>query len=111
MATGAAAKSSGFEWRTLLGPTHNWSIPTAELSTTAQQRNLTECCELCSEPIGDGRAFTTNSAGQRAMHTACLCDQEPTSKEHRPAGRTWDHLLKFVSARLQVSVHLTRITR
>jgi hypothetical protein len=45
------------------------------------------------------------------MHTACLGDQEPTSKEHRPAGRTWNHLLKFVSARLQVSVHLTRITR
>ena len=29
MATDAAAKSYGFEWRTLLGPTHNWSIPAA----------------------------------------------------------------------------------
>ena len=111
MATGAAAKSYGFEWRTLLGPTHNWSIPTAELSTTTQQRNSTECCELCCEPIGDGRPFTTNSAGQRAMHIACLGDQEPTRKENRPAGRIWDHLLKFVSARLQVSVHLTRSIR
>ena len=111
MATDAAAKSYGFEWRTLLGPTHNWSIPTAELSQTTQQRNVTECCELCCEPIGDGRPFVTNSAGGRAMHTACLGDQEPTAKEHRSAGRIWAHLLELVTARMQVPVHLTRSIR
>jgi hypothetical protein len=97
MATGAATKTHGFEWRTLLGPTHNWSIPTAELSTVAQQTTSMECCELCGEPTGDGRAFTTNSAGERAMHTACWSDEEPTCMERRLAGRLWEHLRqKFV---------------
>ena len=111
MATAAAAKNYGFEWRTLLGPTHNWPVPTAKLTTTAQPRTSMECCAWCGGPIGDGRPFTTDSAGQRAMHTACSGDQEPTRKEHRPAGRTWGYLLKFAGARLRVAVHLARITR
>jgi hypothetical protein len=84
MARSAAARSDGFEWRTLLQ--NNWPIPTAKLSPTAQQRTLVECCELCGEAIGDGRPFTTNSAGQRAMHMACLGNQEPTCVEQRPPG-------------------------
>jgi hypothetical protein len=91
MPTGAATKSHGFEWRTLLGPTHNWPMRTAELNTTTEQRSSMECCELCGGPIGDGRSFTTNSAGQRAMHITCLGDQEPTCMERR---RIWEHLLQ-----------------
>ncbi len=91
MATNAATNNPGFEWRTLLGPTHNWQVPTAEF-TTAPLRTSTECCELCGEPIADGKPFTTNSAGQRAMHIACLRDPEPTRTEPRPSRRVWHHL-------------------
>jgi hypothetical protein len=96
MATSGAAQSHGFEWRTLLCPTHNWPVPTAELRTTPQPRTLMECCELCGEPVGDGKPFTTNSAGQRAMHMACLGNQEGACMKPRPAGRIWEHLLKVV---------------
>ena len=84
MATSAAAKSYGFEWRTLLGPTHNWSIPTAELSTTKQQRNLTECCELCCEqsvmvdhlrPILQGK--------ERCIPHVCAIKNPPARNIHR----------------------------
>jgi len=76
---------------TLLGPTHNWPVPAAEPITT-EHRSSTECCELCGEPIADGKAFTTNSAGQRAMHVACLNEPEPVRKEPRPTGTIWQHL-------------------
>ena len=91
MTTDTATKNPGFEWRTLLGPTHNWPVPAAEL-TAAQHRSSTECCELCGEPIADGKPFTTNSAGQRAMHIACLNEPEPLRKEPRPTGTIWQHL-------------------
>ena len=91
MATHTETKINGFEWRTLLGPTHNWSVPTAEL-TTAQLKGSTERCELCGQPIVDGKPFTTNSAGQRAMHIACLNEPEPTRSEPRPTRQVWRHL-------------------
>ena len=91
MTTDAATKIQGFEWRTLLGPTHNWPVPAAEFTTT-QHRSSTECCELCGQPVDDGKPFTTNSAGQRAMHIACLNEPEPLRKEPRPTGTIWQNL-------------------
>ena len=91
MTTDTATKIQGFEWRTLLGPTHNWPVPASEL-TAAQHRSSTECCELCGEPIADGKPFTTNSAGQRAMHLACLNEPEPFRKDARATGTMWQHL-------------------
>ncbi len=98
MATGADTdtKSYGFEWRTLLGPTHHWAVPAEELSTTAQRRAGMVRCELCGEPGGDGRPLTTNSAGQRPMHITCLDDQAPTSREGQPSPRIWEDLRSVV---------------
>ncbi len=85
--TTATTKNSGFEWRTLLGPTHNWPVTAAEF-TASQQGSSIECCELCGEPIAVGRPFTTNSAGERAMHLACLNEPEPIRREARPTGQS-----------------------
>src|SRR2546427_5486449 len=59
-----APQIDGFEWRTLLGPTHHWPTPTTNFTNTDQQPISTERCELCGEPVGDGRPFMTDSAGQ-----------------------------------------------
>jgi hypothetical protein len=88
----AATQSNGFEWRILLGPTHNWQVPSTELSTT--QQSSIERSELCGEPIGDGRPFTTNSAGQYPVHVACSGSDEPLVNRHRPAQITWLRFLR-----------------
>ncbi len=96
MARGAAAQSNGFEWRILLGPTCDWPIPTLEVEpgTTAQQMTSPGCCELCGEPIGDGKPFITNLTGQRPIHIACSGGDEPTVNGRRPARKTWLCLLQ-----------------
>ena len=71
MATVTTTKSDGFEWRILLGPTHNWPLPAPDLAPGPKPINALECCELCGQPVGDGRPYTTNSAGEGAIHTAC----------------------------------------
>lgn len=96
MATATDVSNQGFEWRTLLGPTHDWPAPSEAVERTATPKNSYDCCELCGEPIADGRPFTTNSAGERPMHLACLEDQAPAGKAPRPAGKIWAHLLHFV---------------
>jgi hypothetical protein len=90
MATNAGTQRNGFEWRILLGPTHNWPIPT----TTAQQMTPIERCELCGGSIGDDKPFVTNSAGQRPIHIACSDGNEPTANGRRPTGKNWQRLLR-----------------
>jgi hypothetical protein len=97
MATFAAANNSGFEWRTLLGPTHNWPMPAVEVSTTKSRGSSTEHCELCGEQVGDGRPFTTNSAGQRAIHVRCSGEPVSPGKVRQPAGKILQDLLKVFS--------------
>ena len=43
MATGTTTKSDGFEWRILLGPTHNWPLPAAVSHPPAKTR---KCCGM-----------------------------------------------------------------
>lgn len=93
MATAAATPINGFEWRTLLGNTHDWTLPPTELSTAAQPANSVASCALCGEPIGDGKPFFTNSAGERPIHIACS-QGEPTPVGLRPARKTWLRLLQ-----------------
>jgi hypothetical protein len=90
----ATFANSGFEWRTLLGPTHDWPIPA---STTKQAARSTERCELCGERVGDGRPFTTNSAGQRAMHVRCPSAPGSTRKVRHSAAKILQDLLKVFS--------------
>jgi len=87
MAATAAAPSKGFEWRTLLGPTHEWKP--AEVSAPSTE----ERCELCGKPIGD-RPFITNSAGEFPTHVACSSGGEPSAIGLRPARKSWRHLLQ-----------------
>jgi hypothetical protein len=90
----ATFANSGFEWRTLLGPTHDWPI---QAGTTKQAAGSTECCELCGERVGDGRPFTTNSAGQRAMHVRCSSAPGSTRKVRQSAAKILQDLLKVFS--------------
>jgi hypothetical protein len=92
MATRVDANNHGFEWRILLGPTHDWPMPAEAVNRTALP---SECCELCGGSIADGKPFTTNSAGERPMHLACLEDPAPAAEEPRPPRRIWAHLLHF----------------
>jgi hypothetical protein len=95
MATAAANQSNGFEWRILLGPTHAWQIPSMEFGTTADPASAIECCELCGESVGDGRSFTTNSAGQHPIHLACSGSDEPLAAIGlRPPRITWLRFLQ-----------------
>ena len=63
-----APQSDGFEWRTLLGPTHSWPTPATNLIATDRS---VEQCELCGKTIGDGKPFVTDSTGQKPVHVAC----------------------------------------
>jgi hypothetical protein len=65
-------KIDGYAWRILLGPSHEWPLITFERTLTPQQDRAIELCELCREPIDRSKPFTTNSAGQQPIHTACL---------------------------------------
>jgi len=94
MNAAAATQRNGFEWRILLGPTHNWQVPSTELSTTPQLMSSIERCELCGESIGVGRPFTTNSAGQYPIHVACSGSDEPLVSRHRPGQITWLRFLR-----------------
>jgi hypothetical protein len=87
-----AIQIDGFEWRTLLGPTHHWPSPTTNFTDTDQQRISIERCELCGEPVGDGRPFMTDSAGEQPIHIACS-SSESTATGRQPA-RTWWCLLQ-----------------
>src|SRR5207248_8362728 len=87
MAATAAAPAKGFEWRTLLGPTHAWKP--AEVSANSRE----ERCELCGEPIGD-RPFITNSAGEFPTHLACSSGDEPAAIGLRPARKSWRRFLQ-----------------
>lgn len=71
MSARAAVPSHGFEWRILLGPSHDWPVFEAEPNMTTQQLPATECCELCREPIDGSNPFVTNSAGEQPIHLAC----------------------------------------
>lgn len=99
MATTAANKSDGFEWRALLGPTHDWRVP--ELEFRKEQLGSEERCELCGEPIDQGKPFVTNSAGKQPMHISCPVGEQPAAvglRPLRPPHRIWAHLLQsFVS--------------
>jgi hypothetical protein len=89
-----AIQIDGFEWRTLLGPTHHWPTPTTNFTNTDQQRISIEHCELCGEPVGDGRPFMTDSAGEQPIHIACS-SSESTATGRQPA-RTWWRLLQHL---------------
>lgn len=92
MKAASTTRSNGFEWRILLGPTHNWQVPDTDFRTT--QQSSVERCELCGGSIGDGRPFTTNSAGQHAVHVACSDDDEPLVSRHLPAQINWLRFLR-----------------
>ena len=94
MAATAAAPSKGFEWRTLLGPTHYWTIPITETRTAAEQTMSMQHCELCGEPVNDGRPFMTNSAGQFPIHILCSSGDEPVAIASRRARKTWRRWLQ-----------------
>lgn len=91
MATAVATLNDGFEWRTLLGNTHEWTLPPLQLDT--QPTNSLERCALCGEPIGD-RPFSTNSAGEFPIHLSCSSGDEPAPIALRPARKTLLRLLQ-----------------
>jgi len=90
-----APQIDGFEWRTLLGPTHHWPTPTTNFTNTDQQPISTERCELCGEPVGDGRPFMTDSAGQTPVHIACSSGNESLALERQQVGIWFRLLLRF----------------
>ena len=97
MATTAANNGDGFEWRALLGPTHDWRVP--ELELRMEQSGAEERCELCGEPIDLDKPFVTNSAGKQPMHISCPGGEQPAALGLRPALRIWASLLhSFVSS-------------
>lgn len=91
MATAAATLNDGFEWRTLLGNTHQWTLPPLPLDP--QPTDSVERCALCGEPIGD-RPFATNSAGEFPIHLKCTTGEGPTPIGLRPARKTLRRLLQ-----------------
>ena len=91
MATAMATLNDGFEWRTLLGNTHQWSLPPQQLQP--QPTDALERCALCGEPIGD-RPFSSNSAGEFPIHLKCSSGDEPAPIELRPARKTLRRFLQ-----------------
>ena len=89
-----APQIDGFEWRTLLGPTHHWPTPATNF-TNADQQIAIERCELCGEPVGDGRPFITDSAGQTPVHIACSDGKDSFALERQQAGFWCRLLLRF----------------
>jgi hypothetical protein len=92
-----ATQIDGFEWRTLLGPTHHWPTPTTNFTDKDQQPISIERCELCGQPVGDGRPFITDSAGQTPVHIACSNSDESTATGRQPARIWWRLLQHFIS--------------
>ena len=62
MTTRPATTTNGFECRILLGPIHNWKAPDKEFHKG--DISSAEQCQLCGEPLDDGKPFMTNSAGR-----------------------------------------------
>ena len=79
----------GFAWRTLLGPSHNWTMPQFE----PQRMRFEEPCPLCGESFDHGKPFFTNSAGQQPMHVACS-EQHTAEPPLYRARRIWAYLLR-----------------
>lgn len=71
MEPAAETRSNGYAWRILLGPCHDWPVLASESYAAANLYPDIERCELCREPIDGSKPFTTNSAGQQPIHTAC----------------------------------------
>lgn len=86
MTTSLAMTTNGFEWRILLGPTHNWKAPDREFHKG--DISSAEHCELCGEPLDDGKPFMTNSAGQYPVHIACSGEGSQAAIGLRPARKT-----------------------
>ena len=63
MSARSVMTSHGFEWRILLGPSHDWPVFKAEPNLIKQQLPAVERCELCRDPIDGSKPFVTNSAG------------------------------------------------
>jgi hypothetical protein len=97
MSRSTATDNNGFEWRILLGPTHNWKTP--ELEPRNEDSNTGERCELCGELLDDAKPFVTNSAGQQPIHIQCFSGEQPSAIGRRPARKSWMRLLQsFVGA-------------
>jgi len=97
MATTGLTNIEGFAWRTLLGPTHNWTMP--QFKPNNERTALEELCPLCGESFDTAKPFITNSAGQQPVHLAC--SEQHTVELSRPRGarRIWALLLQcFVSS-------------
>src|SRR5204862_2483818 len=90
-----APQIDGFEWPTLLGPTQHWPTPPTTFTNTDQQPIATEGCELCGEPVGDGRPFMTDTAGQTPVHIACSSGNESLALERQQVGIWFRLLLRF----------------
>ena len=90
-------QNSGFEWRTLLGPCHNWPAPLIETDAGDGQHIPLERCEVCRQPVDISKAYITNSAGEQAIHLACLEENvESTTRQHGRSGLpVWRWLLGF----------------
>jgi hypothetical protein len=91
MVTTAATDKNGYEWRILLGPTHNWKVREVELRK--EEIGPGERCELCGELLDASKPFMTNSAGQQPVHMACSTGEEPATIALRPARKSWVQLL------------------
>jgi hypothetical protein len=86
MTTSLATTTKGFEWRILLGPTHNWKAPDREFHKG--DMSSAEQCELCGEPLDHGKPFMTNSAGQYPVHIACSGEGSTAAIGTRAAPKT-----------------------
>ncbi len=94
MSARAAMPIHGFEWRILLGPSHDWPVFEAEPNVTTQQLPAMERCELCREPIDSSKPFTTNSAGEQPIHLACQNeDAKLAGSGQWSSGRIWGRWL------------------
>ena len=86
MTTSLIATTNGFEWRILLGPTHDWKAP--DLEFHMGDISSPQHCELCGEPLDDGKPFMTNSAGQYPVHIGCSCEGNQAAIGLRPTRKT-----------------------
>jgi len=94
MSARSVVPSHGFEWRILLGPSHDWPVFKAEPNLTTQPLPAVERCELCREPIDSSKPFTTNSAGEQPIHLACQNeDTELADSGHCSSRRMWGRWL------------------
>jgi len=93
MSTRVAVPIHGFEWRILLGPSHDWPVFAAEPDLTSPQLPAMERCELCREPIDSSKPFTTNSAGEQPIHLACQNEEAELAGSGHWSGGIWGRRL------------------